>query len=543
MLPLLLESAARSLILGMLVWASIKILLVRNIQARMIVWTGVLLASLSMPGLMHYVTVPIRVPAEPVAKIFPVFHAIQTVSSGSSFPGASRSDGVIAPSMPWLTVTFGIYSIIAGTLGLRLIVGLILTLKLRRTAHALREDWTANLDVRISPTICTPLTIASTILLPADCRNWTSVKRQAVLSHESSHVARRDFYIQLLAKLHRVVFWFTPLSWWLWSELTKLGEAASDDAAIRTVADRSIYAEILFEFARLPKSVPGGVAMARPTTLPQRVQRILSDKNPSRPIGLYKQIMATAALLPLIFFSAGWSWRQHDLKASARFLRAVATSPTLQGTTVTVQKKQSVLAPAKMPADQKTLAAVAPMNKQEPSIEINSDRGLYVRVQADTLIINGSRSQIIMNGDSLTSNRLKTKGDHEQQPENTADGYIRFEKDGTSFRISAPTIVEKAESFFRPIEELSLKQAEFGVQQGKLGEQQGRRGLETRGNEMGTRADNEDMQAALGEKQAKLGEEQTKLAEEQRHAAADAVDKLRALIADSLHNGYAKSEP
>ena len=63
MLALLLESALRLLALGGVVWLGLKLFRVRNPHAQMTAWTVVLLASLSMPVLMRFVTVTI--PAGP----------------------------------------------------------------------------------------------------------------------------------------------------------------------------------------------------------------------------------------------------------------------------------------------------------------------------------------------------------------------------------------------------------------------------------------------------------------------------------------------
>src|SRR5690348_18002814 len=40
-----------------------------------------------------------------------------------------------------------------------------------------------------------PVTVGSTILVPRGYTEWDATKRQAVLAHESAHVANCDFYI------------------------------------------------------------------------------------------------------------------------------------------------------------------------------------------------------------------------------------------------------------------------------------------------------------------------------------------------------------
>ncbi len=59
MLAYLAEAALRSFLLGFAVWAALKFLRVQNPQARMTAWTGVLVASLAMPALMHWATVTV----------------------------------------------------------------------------------------------------------------------------------------------------------------------------------------------------------------------------------------------------------------------------------------------------------------------------------------------------------------------------------------------------------------------------------------------------------------------------------------------------
>src|SRR6516164_10547555 len=64
MLWLLLESALRSLLLGAIVGLGLKLTRVRDPRAHMTAWTGVLIASLAMPAMMHWpvVTVPSSAP-------------------------------------------------------------------------------------------------------------------------------------------------------------------------------------------------------------------------------------------------------------------------------------------------------------------------------------------------------------------------------------------------------------------------------------------------------------------------------------------------
>jgi BlaR1 peptidase M56 len=87
---LLLESALRSLALGVAVWLGLVFLRVRNPRAHMTAWTVVLVASLAMPVLMHRLTVNIPAAAPP----------LRVVESLSSILSGPLSEQVEIPVLP-----------------------------------------------------------------------------------------------------------------------------------------------------------------------------------------------------------------------------------------------------------------------------------------------------------------------------------------------------------------------------------------------------------------------------------------------------------
>jgi hypothetical protein len=73
MLPVLLDSAVRSLLLGVVVWLLLKVARVCDTRTDTAVWTSVLIAALSMPLLSRHVpglvlTVPHLPAAAPAAE-------------------------------------------------------------------------------------------------------------------------------------------------------------------------------------------------------------------------------------------------------------------------------------------------------------------------------------------------------------------------------------------------------------------------------------------------------------------------------------------
>ena len=67
MLTILAESALRSLVLGSVVWVGLNLLRARNPHVHMTSWVMVLVASLSMPFLMHWTTVTVTLDPLPLS--------------------------------------------------------------------------------------------------------------------------------------------------------------------------------------------------------------------------------------------------------------------------------------------------------------------------------------------------------------------------------------------------------------------------------------------------------------------------------------------
>jgi TonB family protein len=127
------------------------------------------------------------------------------------------------------------------------------------------------------------------------------------MEHERMHVANRDFLFKVLAHLHRAIFWFNPLAWWLPRELSSVSEQLSDDAAIRAVGDRTAYAAILLEVAGKSRPLPAAVAMARESSVTTRIERILSEHELAKRPSLKRRMLLAAPLLPVIMGIAGCS--------------------------------------------------------------------------------------------------------------------------------------------------------------------------------------------------------------------------------------------
>jgi bla regulator protein blaR1 len=309
MLAILIESALRSFLLGSIVWVGLRLFRVRNPQVHMASWLLVLIASLLMPLLMHWMTFTITVDPQvsapedlpPMKTLLPE-PSYASPTSEPGIPEINRSESNVAVN--WYGLASVVYGLVCAALLLRLAVGAYLTWRLVRAAKPLNESWVAKSDVRVSNSIGGPVTFASTILLPPECYEWDLPKRQAVLAHEGAHVANFDFYFLLLASLNRALFWFSPFAWWQLIRLAELAEIVSDARALEVLEDRLSYAEILLDLARSVRRIPAGLEMARAITIRARIERILSATIAPAKIGWQKRFYIAAAILPVVIASA-----------------------------------------------------------------------------------------------------------------------------------------------------------------------------------------------------------------------------------------------
>ncbi|MCA9051628.1 MAG: hypothetical protein KDA89_22975, partial [Planctomycetaceae bacterium] len=205
-------------------------------------------------------------------------------------------------------------------------VGLFVTSRLLRRSRSLHNDLPSgcsaavlkalqNGSVRLmsSSEIRVPVTVGwwkPTVLLPASWQDWSTSKLDAVLAHETTHVARRDFIVAVLAEVNRCVYWFHPMSWWLRRTLSDLAEEACDDAAIDLTGNPAGYARHLLEVASAlahghGRIVHPGLSMARASNVESRIATILDF---TRPLSRQLTWKALAVLLlvtvPVIGLSA-----------------------------------------------------------------------------------------------------------------------------------------------------------------------------------------------------------------------------------------------
>jgi beta-lactamase regulating signal transducer with metallopeptidase domain len=601
LLAQLANPAARAVALAGAAGLGLAAFRVRSTSARLFTWTAVLYAALAMP-LLGWMLPPLPVPTPAFLQHEHERGAAQRVPQAArvsrhlaAAPVPSAPDEVItrgeAPaasfvssplsSIRWSVIAAGIYLPIAFLLFIRFLVGIVFGLRLMRASRIVDEVRVLTRlaafakasglgfipRVGESEFISVPVTMGalrSTILLPADWREWDDVKLDAVVAHEISHVARRDGLTQRLALLHRAIFWFSPLAWWLNRHLADLAEQASDEAALSCGADRGDYARTLLGFFEALHAAPGrvwwqGVAMAKAGQAERRVERILAWKG-TVAMSFKKSIavVIVALAVPAVYLAAA----VHPANQAA-----APSAP---------QAAQDPASPA---------PPAAPRHARAP--KVSSGRSYSYSYGYDD-----DQRFVIVSGktDSLTMSGTTEDAEMVQELKKTIKGdFIWFERDGKSYVIRDQATIDRAKKLWAPQEELGKKQEALGDQQEALGKQQEELGaqmekiqvkvpdmtaeldqlkaklqklnssatmeqvgeiqseigdLQSKIGELQSQAGEQqsklgEQMGALGEKQGKLGEQQGELGRQQGELARQAAREMKRILDDAMAKGTA----
>ena len=538
-MSILLEATLRSLVMGALVLVTLRLLRIEQIRARRTAWLLALVGALAMPVLVGAQIGPRLLPviaapqphayltldepyiaaaassiyahagAQRVALIDQERRSAQSDQSpqagrgsrgvqgsrGEGFQGDRGSpnghglvsDDAAAGAQSNIVITLAVigYCAVAAMLSLRLCAGVGFALRLRNQAERLVFPFDPGLDVRISPKITSPVTIGSSVLLPGGFAAWDEATLRVVLTHERAHVRQADFCVHALAGLHCAFFWFNPFSWWLRRQLSELGEALSDCAAVAQAESRASYAETLLAFATRARWPLAGVAMASASNLSPRIERLLSDRGFERSFAPAQRLPYIAAgVVALAMFASTSMVRATDttpasptpLVNSPAAVVALAAPDALPAPSAPApaspispptSTKPVPVAPAVPPAPaapavgnsmrmKKSSSTVVVTDEDDGDTVIEHDRD--ARDEEGVLAINSAHSNIMFD----SGNRLPTQ----------SGDYIYFQHNGKPYLIQDPQIIAKAQALLEPMKELREKQRALGEQQRLLGAQQ-----------------------------------------------------------------------
>ncbi len=373
MLPVLLDWAAKGVIV--LAGAGVATLLMRkaSASARHLVWAlamaSVLLLpvlSAALPGwhmLPRWVLMAEEKPApamaaaevmEPMrpAPAEPLSQPMARIETLPSSPSAAPMPAPLSPPQPLKLPAWLVLGWIGGA-GLTLcpvLLSYLMLRRLRRSAdridsgtwpmllHQLKEQLNLRRPVLLlgSSKPAMPMTwgiFRPVLLLPHSSRQWTAERRRIVLVHELAHVKRRDCLWQLLGQLACGLYWFNPLVWLALKQMQAERERACDDLVLGGGIKGSQYAEQLLEIAsNLQAHRMAGysaIAMARPSKLEGRLLAILDSGRNRKAITwagvIVAVIVAAAVALPVAVLRAGDG--QKDAAASTTATQPAASQP------------------------------------------------------------------------------------------------------------------------------------------------------------------------------------------------------------------------
>lgn len=292
-----------------------------------------------------------------------------TISSGQTEGSDRAPSKPLNPAyhLPISDVVWMIYGAVCLALLLRLAYGLGGAIGLWQSAEPVQLDSHLGdgLHLRCSRKISSPITVGSAVVLPVDYDEWDIEKLRIVLAHERSHVRQGDFYLQAMAGLYTAIFWFSPLGWWLKRKLSDLSETISDRAGLEEAASHASYAQILLEFAAMPRRTEVGVAMARTGRIAQRIERLLNEPAFRQAFtGSRRRLWAALAMVPAVLFAAA---------ALIRVQAAVTLPVAVQGPVIAQSHPESLpdaaQAPAPVPA-----SAPAPVSEPAPGADADQDQ-------------------------------------------------------------------------------------------------------------------------------------------------------------------------
>jgi beta-lactamase regulating signal transducer with metallopeptidase domain len=602
MLLLLANAALRTLVLAAVAGLGLAVFRVKATSARLLTWTAFLYAALSLPLLLWLLpSILVPLPVLPPTAVLPASSGIVAASiahpAGNQEPqkqslaGRGRLSPEFAAGIPssvsqkpakqgidpwsgslsWTFIAAAIYLAVASILLARFLIGLAATRRLVKESQELtdrrlrsissRSAWSDSslFCVRESLAIAVPVTVGpirSTVLLPSNWREWDDERLDAVMTHELSHVFRRDPTTHCIGLLYRAIFWFSPLSWWLQAHIAELAEQASDEAALSGGADRNRYARTLLAFFETLHAAPQrvwwqGVSMAHAGQAEKRLEKILGWKG-SVAMHLKKSavILIIALTVPVVYLAAAVrptasspaAIRVQQPPQPVATLPAPPAPPPTEGVTAVAPIAgvpahgpiAGVPAPPAPPL--RGVAAVPPVPAppaptQNSTFATGHNHGSWYSYGFDDderfVIVTGKSDSFTMSGSSQDAH-------HVQKLRKQIPGdFIWFQRDEKSYIIRDQATIDRAHKLWAPQEELGKKQEELGRQQEALGKQQEELGAKMEQ----VKVNVPDMTAAIdhlkaklqklgptatmeqvGELQSEIGELQSKIGDLQSHA-------------------------
>jgi bla regulator protein blaR1 len=154
-------------------------------------------------------------------------------------------------------------------------------------------------SLSVHESVTAPLTcgiVRPMVMLPTDAIQWPEDEITRAVVHELEHVRRADWCVHVATRVMCALYWFHPLAWMAWRQLSLESERACDDAVLR-VSDRTAYAQQLVTLARrhTTSSALPVLSMADRSDLSARIAALLDDTQARGRISLTRGLAVVVA--------------------------------------------------------------------------------------------------------------------------------------------------------------------------------------------------------------------------------------------------------
>jgi len=312
--------------------------------ARLLYWQALLVICIALPWIRPWQTDVVTVSRAALAAA--------TIGTGPVIPVATHF------SLP-APATIALLILGAG-FALRAVWLLFGFLKLSRHRRrglelTLPPEWTGmagGAAILVSREVAGPVTFGffrPVVLLPANFREMPEPMREAILSHELLHVARRDWAYTLVEEFVRAAFWFHPAIWWVLGEIQLAREQTVDRAVIEMTQARDPYVDTLLAMAgaaAFESDLAPAPSFLRRRHLKQRVIGLIQET----PMSKTRKLLAQTTALILMATASWFVTEAVPLHAQSR---AVTAGPgvTVNLSGVQILHRPPLNYPAKALAD------------------------------------------------------------------------------------------------------------------------------------------------------------------------------------------------
>ena len=213
-------------------------------------------------------------------------------------PQPVTDKGSLLPTIHWTNWVGIVWACVSVFFFARLIAGIaaVWHISIRSkdfscSIEQLPPTWNQQIGVCLSDRITVPMMwgfLRPVILLPTDAAKWQTERLHAVMLHETAHIKRWDWLMQMIAQIACAAYWFNPLVRFAAHRIRLEAEQACDDQVLNAGYQSTDYAQHLLDITRDVKMTNtisrAAVAMARSSKIEGRLRTVLAKNLNRHPV-------------------------------------------------------------------------------------------------------------------------------------------------------------------------------------------------------------------------------------------------------------------